>query len=92
MAGVVVDDGVVESDYGFIYRVSGPLVIADNMQGAAMYELVRVGHQKLVGEIIKLEGNTASIQVRAFQCIGLGGSGGCGRQDSTAAAAAIDGG
>lgn len=64
MAAVVIDDGVVESDYGYIFRVSGPLVIADNMQGAAMYELVRVGHQKLVGEIIKLEGNTASIQVR----------------------------
>ncbi|KAI2494026.1 ATPsynthase alpha/beta subunit N-term extension [Fragilaria crotonensis] len=31
--------------------------------GAAMYELVRVGHSKLVGEIIKLEGDTASIQV-----------------------------
>lgn len=29
----------------------------------ARYELVRVGHQKLVGEIIKLEGDTASIQV-----------------------------
>lgn len=28
-----------------------------------MYELVRVGHQKLVGEIIRLEGDTASIQV-----------------------------
>jgi V-type H+-transporting ATPase subunit A len=33
------------------------------MSGAAMYELVRVGHSKLVGEIIKLEGDTASIQV-----------------------------
>lgn len=75
MAGVVVDDGVVESDYGFIYRVSGPLVIADNMQGAAMYELVRVGHQKLVGEIIKLEGNTASIQVRISRMIQSGGFG-----------------
>jgi len=63
MSGIVIDDGVVESDYGFIHRVSGPLVIADGMQGSAMYELVRVGHQKLVGEIIKLEGNTASIQV-----------------------------
>jgi V-type H+-transporting ATPase subunit A len=52
-----------ESDYGFIYKVSGPLVIADGMSGAAMYELVRVGHSKLVGEIIKLEGDTASIQV-----------------------------
>jgi len=53
----------VESDYGFIFKVSGPLVVADGMSGAAMYELVRVGHSKLVGEIIKLEGDTASIQV-----------------------------
>jgi len=52
-----------ESDYGYIFKVSGPLVVADGMSGAAMYELVRVGHQKLVGEIIKLEGDTASIQV-----------------------------
>lgn len=52
-----------ESDYGYIFSVSGPLVIADSMSGAAMYELVRVGHSKLVGEIIKLEGDTASIQV-----------------------------
>jgi len=52
-----------ESDYGFIFKVSGPLVVADGMSGAAMYELVRVGHSKLVGEIIKLEGDTASIQV-----------------------------
>ena len=48
---------------GSIYRVAGPLVIAENMTGAAMYELVRVGFQKLVGEIIKLDGDTASIQV-----------------------------
>eukprot|EP00614_Pseudopedinella_elastica_P013833 CAMPEP_0172585596 /NCGR_PEP_ID=MMETSP1068-20121228/5002_1 /TAXON_ID=35684 /ORGANISM="Pseudopedinella elastica, Strain CCMP716" /LENGTH=632 /DNA_ID=CAMNT_0013380115 /DNA_START=94 /DNA_END=1992 /DNA_ORIENTATION=+ len=52
-----------ESDVGAVYRVAGPLVIAENMIGAAMYELVRVGHQCLVGEIIKLEGDTASIQV-----------------------------
>mmetsp|Transcript_24813 Transcript_24813/g.36090 ORF Transcript_24813/g.36090 Transcript_24813/m.36090 type:complete len:621 (+) Transcript_24813:115-1977(+) len=52
-----------ENDYGFIFKVSGPLVVADGMSGAAMYELVRVGHSKLVGEIIKLEGDTASIQV-----------------------------
>jgi len=52
-----------ESDMGSVFRVAGPLVIAENMTGAAMYELVRVGHQKLVGEIIKLEGDTASIQV-----------------------------
>jgi len=53
----------VESDIGYIYRVSGPLVIAEGMSGAAMFELVRVGHHKLVGEIIRLEGDTASIQV-----------------------------
>eukprot|EP00535_Pseudo-nitzschia_heimii_P000129 CAMPEP_0197183138 /NCGR_PEP_ID=MMETSP1423-20130617/7515_1 /TAXON_ID=476441 /ORGANISM="Pseudo-nitzschia heimii, Strain UNC1101" /LENGTH=624 /DNA_ID=CAMNT_0042633685 /DNA_START=114 /DNA_END=1988 /DNA_ORIENTATION=+ len=52
-----------ESDYGYIFKVSGPLVVAEGMSGAAMYELMRVGHQKLVGEIIKLEGDTASIQV-----------------------------
>jgi len=59
----MINDDEVESDYGFIFKVSGPLVVADGMSGAAMYELVRVGHSKLVGEIIKLEGDTASIQV-----------------------------
>jgi len=47
---------------GFIKKVAGPLVIAERMAGAAMYELVRVGHQELVGEIIKLEQDLASIQ------------------------------
>mmetsp|Transcript_28265 Transcript_28265/g.91127 ORF Transcript_28265/g.91127 Transcript_28265/m.91127 type:complete len:620 (+) Transcript_28265:81-1940(+) len=56
-------DELHESDYGYIHRVSGPLVIAEKMSGAAMYELVRVGYTKLVGEIIKLEGDTASLQV-----------------------------
>jgi len=44
-------------------KVSGPLVVADNMGGTKMYEVVRVGNDKLVGEIIRLEGDTASIQV-----------------------------
>lgn len=57
------DETEKESDIGYIFRVSGPLVIAEGMSGAAMYELVRVGFHKLVGEIIKLEGDTASIQV-----------------------------
>lgn len=39
-----------------------PVVVADHMSGAGMYELVRVGHFQLVGEIIKLTGDTASIQ------------------------------
>lgn len=48
---------------GKVFSVSGPVVIADQMSGSAMYELVRVGHQKLVGEIIRLEGDTGTIQV-----------------------------
>jgi V-type H+-transporting ATPase subunit A len=47
---------------GRVLKVAGPLVVADHMSGAGMYELVRVGHNKLIGEIIKLIGDTASIQ------------------------------
>ncbi|EHA8589816.1 Vacuolar proton pump3 [Cocos nucifera] len=43
--------------------VSGPVVVADGMGGAAMYELVRVGYDNLIGEIIRLEGDSATIQV-----------------------------
>jgi len=38
-----------ESRFGQVFSVSGPVVIAENMTGAAMYELVRVGHDELVG-------------------------------------------
>merc|ERR1711892_709215 len=51
-----------ESQFGYVYSVSGPVVIASSMAGAAMYELVRVGHGELVGEIIRLEKDTATIQ------------------------------
>jgi len=44
-------------------KVAGPLVVAENMSGTKMFEVVRVGADRLVGEIIKLEGDTASIQV-----------------------------
>jgi len=60
MASQALPDG--EFEFGYIKKVAGPLVIAERMGGAAMYELVRVGHQELVGEIIKLEGDNASIQ------------------------------
>eukprot|EP00030_Apusomonadida_sp_AF-17_P000648 a175527_126.p1 GENE.a175527_126~~a175527_126.p1 ORF type:complete len:632 (-),score=327.55 a175527_126:80-1939(-) len=52
-----------EASYGLIRSVSGPVVVAERMHGAAMYELVRVGESNLVGEIIRLEGDTATIQV-----------------------------
>ncbi len=45
------------------------MVTAQNMSGAAMYELVRVGHSELVGEIIRLEGDMATIQVYEDTCI-----------------------
>ncbi|SCU81195.1 LAME_0B05974g1_1 [Lachancea meyersii CBS 8951] len=52
-----------ESEYGSIYSVSGPVVVAENMIGCAMYELVKVGHDNLVGEVIRIEADKATIQV-----------------------------
>lgn len=46
-----------------IVKVSGPLVVANNMDSAKMYEVVRVGNEGLVGEVIRLEDGNASIQV-----------------------------
>lgn len=48
---------------GKIIKVAGPLVIADNMLGAKMYDVVLVSDMKLMGEIIELNGETAYIQV-----------------------------
>ncbi|HUJ74018.1 MAG TPA: hypothetical protein VL359_04130, partial [bacterium] len=47
---------------GIISRVSGPTVIARAMAGARMAEVVRVGGVGLMGEIIRLDGDTAFIQ------------------------------
>jgi len=47
---------------GKIWRVSGPLVIADAMKGSQVYEIVEIGEEGLVGEIVGLEGNKAIIQ------------------------------
>ncbi|KAI9179096.1 H(+)-transporting V1 sector ATPase subunit A [Blastocladiella emersonii ATCC 22665] len=52
-----------ESRFGYVFSVSGPVVVADNMSGSAMYELVRVGHQELVGEVIRIDGTKATLQV-----------------------------
>lgn len=45
------------------------MVIAEQMAGAAMYELVRVGYYNLVGEVIRLEGDQATIQVSECVCV-----------------------
>ncbi|MBR2352894.1 MAG: V-type ATP synthase subunit A [Clostridia bacterium] len=48
---------------GKILKVSGPLVIAEGMREANMFDVVRVGEKKLIGEIIEMHGDRASIQV-----------------------------
>lgn len=48
---------------GKVVKVSGPLVIAEGMQDADMFDVVRVGEQGLIGEIIEMRGDSASIQV-----------------------------
>lgn len=48
---------------GFIAKISGPLVIAKGMAGTCMFDVVRVGNAGLVGEIIELKDDTASVQV-----------------------------
>jgi V/A-type H+-transporting ATPase subunit A len=48
---------------GSISKITGPVVIARGMAGAKMYDVVRVGRWGLMGEVIRLEGVTATIQV-----------------------------
>ena len=48
---------------GKIVKVSGPLVIASGMEDANMFDVVRVGDQGLIGEIIEMRGDMASVQV-----------------------------
>ncbi len=48
---------------GTIDKIAGPLVVADGMKDARMYDLVYVSDYKLIGEIIELKGEKASIQV-----------------------------
>jgi len=48
---------------GTIKKVAGPLVIAEGMRDANMFDLVRVSEQRLIGEIIEMHGDEASVQV-----------------------------
>ncbi|MCK7483158.1 MAG: hypothetical protein M0C28_43485 [Candidatus Moduliflexus flocculans] len=48
---------------GQVHRVNGPVIEADGITDARMLELVRVGESRLVGEVLKLSGNRAVIQV-----------------------------
>lgn len=65
---------ITENDFSFdecfmLSRlITISVVTAEKMAGSAMYELVRVGHSELVGEIIRLEGDFATIQVYEETC------------------------
>ncbi|WP_048191519.1 ATP synthase subunit A [Methanobacterium sp. SMA-27] len=48
---------------GNIIKIAGPVIVGNGMKGTQMYEMVKVGNDKLIGEIIELEGDTATIQV-----------------------------
>ncbi len=49
--------------HGIIVKVSGPLIVAKNMQDVQVYDVVRVSEKKLLGEVIELRDDLASIQV-----------------------------
>ena len=48
---------------GTILKVAGPLIVATGMGGVSMYDVVRVSDKRLIGEVIELRGDRASIQV-----------------------------
>lgn len=52
-----------ETQTGRVIKVAGPVVVAEGMAGARMYDVVRVGELNLIGEIVELHGDLASIQV-----------------------------
>ena len=49
--------------HGRIVKVAGPLVVAEGMQDANMFDVVRVSEQRLIGEVLEMRGDRASIQV-----------------------------
>ncbi|MHC4763207.1 MAG: V-type ATP synthase subunit A, partial [Planctomycetota bacterium] len=56
---------------GKIVKVAGPVVVAEGMGGARMYDVVRVGKMNIIGEIVELHGELASIQVYE-ETVGIG--------------------
>ncbi|MCJ7729740.1 MAG: hypothetical protein MUO27_07690, partial [Sedimentisphaerales bacterium] len=62
---------MAEEKTGRIVKVAGPLVTAENMAGARMYDVVRVGKLNLIGELVGLKGDLASIQVYE-ETVGIG--------------------
>src|SRR3989339_2167877 len=48
---------------GELVKISGPVVVAEKMENAKMYDVVKVGKERLIGEIIKMDREKATIQV-----------------------------
>ena len=64
---------MAEDKAGRVIRVSGPLVVAVDLEGTKMHEVVRVGEERLFGEVIEIRGEEHSIQVyEATEGIGAG--------------------
>ncbi len=53
----------VKENIGIITKVAGPLVVAKGMKNVQMFDVVRVSDKRLIGEVIELRGDNASIQV-----------------------------
>ena len=51
------------AEKGLIAKITGPLVVADKMRGCEMYEVIKVGEEGLLGETIRLDGDSAYVQV-----------------------------
>ncbi len=62
---------MTETKQGRIVKVAGPVVVASGMAGSRMYDVVRVGKLNLIGEIVELHGDLASIQVYE-ETVGIG--------------------
>lgn len=54
---------MIELETGRILKISGPLVVAENMSHASLSDVVRVGEKRLIGEVIEMRGDKASVQV-----------------------------
>ena len=50
------------SENGIISRINGPIVDVKNLAGAGMYEVVEVGREKLIGEVIRVLGDRTTVQ------------------------------
>ncbi|HVO40086.1 MAG TPA: V-type ATP synthase subunit A, partial [Spirochaetia bacterium] len=48
---------------GKVIRINGPIVTATGLGGSGLYDVVEIGDKRLIGEIIRLEGDTATIQI-----------------------------